>query len=414
MPLLRTPWYHGWTVVAVAVVYQALIFGIAIYSFTFWIPYWEEEFAVGRADIMIIFVCLQAGMAILSPFVGRAADSYSIRWLVIAGGMCFSASLVASSYAESLWQIGIIFCVLMVPGLVLAGPVTALTLAARWFDRNSGMALGVVSTGTSIGGLLLPLIIVSLQTELGWRIANLWLAGFVLLLITPLSFLIYNSPSNAGLGTDKSTDQLVDTGSDNSSHASSLWTTRQILGTSTFWAMVFCFAVVTAIFLAIQQNLAPLAQDGGISVAAASSIVSIMAFVMIGAKLLFGYYADRIKHRILYLVTVGTLVAVLLILSFMPIDYLTLLVASCLSGVAAGSVIPLIGAIIRHRYGPLSFGRVKGLTLAFVNVSALGPWIAGAIYDSTGTYSMAWVVLGVALVPAALASFKLSQSGWRA
>jgi len=406
MAIIRTPWHYGWTIVGVAMIYQAIIFGIAIYSFTFWVPFWEEEFAVGRGDIMVIFMAIQAGMAVLSPFAGRAADTLPIRWLVMVGSICFAISLVLSSYAQELWQIGTIFAVLMVIGLVLAGPITALTLVARWFTHKSGMAMGFASTGTSIGGLLLPLLIVYLQSEFGWREANLWLAGLVVFLLVPASLLIYGSPAEAGLDASGTGEAIAAPLED--SPGQQEWTIRNILKTSTFWAMMFCFSAITAIFVAVQHNLAPLAKDNGVSATAVSSAVALMAFVMIIAKLLFGYFADRVELRTLYLIAIGTLVSLLLLLSLVEITSMVLMMAGVLIGVATGSVMPLYASMIRRDFGVASFGRVKGLGLSVLACSAIGPWVAGSVFDATGSYDMAWLILGGLLVPAIFISSGLS------
>ena len=188
---IRTPWFYGWNIVGIAIAYQALTYGIAIYGFTFWVAYWETEFATGRGNIMLVFMAIQAGMAVFAPLAGRAADRLPIRWLVLTGGLFYAAGLALSAYAQALWQIGIIFSVTIVVGLLFAGAITAQTITARWFDRNVGAALGIVSTGTSIGGLLLPLLIVYLQSSFGWREANIWLAGLVIVI----------SGSDAGSGS---------------------------------------------------------------------------------------------------------------------------------------------------------------------------------------------------------------------
>ena len=53
---------------------------------------------------MLVFFSMQVGMGLLSPFVGRAADSVSLRWMVVFGGLCFSGALLLVSYAQTLWQ----------------------------------------------------------------------------------------------------------------------------------------------------------------------------------------------------------------------------------------------------------------------------------------------------------------------
>lgn len=402
---IRTPWYYGWTIVAIAMAYLAIIYGIAIYGFTFWVPHWEADFGAGRGEIMLVFVAIQAGMAVFAVFAGRAADSLPIRWLVFAGSVCFAGGLALSAYAQTLWQIGLIFSVTMVCGLLTAGSITAQTLTARWFDRNSGMALGIVSTGTSIGGLLMPLLMVFLQSSVGWREANLWLAGLVIVVIAPASLLIFDSPAKAGI---KPTEQSHPATPNVKVEDHQDWSLRSILMTRAFWSMAFCFTVISTIFIAIQQNLAPLAQDKGISAMAVSTAVAVMAFVMICAKLVFGYLADRVNLRYLYLCTVAALAAVLLILNLNEITYPLLLVVTCLAGVATGSSMPLSASIIRRSFGPLSFGRVKGLMYTIISFSAIGPWVAGVIYDATGGYETAWLVLGLLLVPAIFASSGLS------
>jgi|TARA_B110000438_G_scaffold76209_1_gene76315 MFS family permease len=406
MTSIQTPWFYGWTIVAVAMTYLAIIYGIAIYGFTFWVPYWEADFEAGRGEIMLVFVAIQAGMAIFAAFAGRAADSLPIRWLVLGGSICFAAGLALSAYAQALWQIGLIFSITMVCGLLTGGSITAQALTARWFDRNSGMALGIVSTGTSIGGLLMPLLMVFLQSNFGWREANLWLAGLVMIVIVPASFLIYDSPAKAGI---KPTENLHSTNANTHEEEHQDWTLRSILKTGAFWSMACCFTVLSTIFIAFQQNMAPLAQDNGISALAVSTAVAVMAGVMICAKLVFGYLADRVNLRYLYLTTVAALAIMLLILNLYELTYELLLVIACLSGIATGSSMPLSASIIRRSFGPLSFGRVKGLLYTIISFSAVGPWIAGVIYDATGSYDMAWWILGLLLIPATFASSGLSH-----
>jgi cyanate permease len=52
---------------------------------------------------------------------------------------------------------------------------------------------------------------------------------------------------------------------------------------------------------------------------------------------------------------------------------------------------------------------VKGLSVSVLSCSAIGPWITGAIFGATGSYDVAWMVLGGLMIPAALASLRLSE-----
>ncbi len=399
---LNTPWFYGWNIVGIAIAYQAITYGIAIYGFTFWVPYWETEFDTGRGVIMLIFMSIQLGMAVFAAFAGRAADQLPVRWLVMAGGFLFASGLVLSAYARELWQIGLIFSLTIVAGLLLAGSITAQTITARWFDRNAGLALGIVSTGSSIGGLLLPMLIVYLQSTHGWREANLWLAGLVVVVITPACLFLQDKPKNPE--SDEADHLSEDSGPSTQQYQGKEWTLRDILMSRSFWSMALCFTVISAVFIAIQQNLAPLASDNNIDAMKVSTVVALMAFVMIGAKLLFGFLSDRMNIRVLFVSACGALAVVLLLLTVSAITYTILIVTAALVGFAAACSMPLSASIIRRDFGALSFGRVKGLMYTVLALGAAGPWIAGTIYDATGDYENAWIVLGVLLIPAIVAS----------
>src|SRR6185436_16793500 len=91
------------------------------------------------------------------------------------------------------------------------GPVTTgfqlgfnqATLAAvnHWFRRKRGLAMAIVQTGQSIGGVaILPLVALAVLT-LGWRSAALF-SGIAVLLLLPLAFLVHRSPESMGLLPD--------------------------------------------------------------------------------------------------------------------------------------------------------------------------------------------------------------------
>ena len=134
------PWYHGWNIVIAGLVFQAISFGIGIYCFTFWVAPWSAEFGVGRGDIMLVFFTLQVSMGLLAPFAGQAMDRLSVRALVCAGAVSLAVALVLAARATALWQLVVLYGSLVVGGTLLAGPLAAQTLTARWFGRRRGGA----------------------------------------------------------------------------------------------------------------------------------------------------------------------------------------------------------------------------------------------------------------------------------
>ena len=392
------PWYHGWNVLAVAMLFQAVTFGVGIYSFTFWVAPWSAEFAVGRSEVMTVFITLQVAMGLLSPMAGRAVDRLSLRGLIIAGALCLAAGLVLAGRAGTLWHLNLVYGTLIVAGLLLAGPLAGQTLAARWFARRRGTALGVVTIGTSIGGFLAPPLVTALHAEIGWRAANDWLALIVVLLIVPPVWLLVRNAPSAGLRAVEGTggDAKQDGGSTPST------ATLDILRQRVFWLTVLAFTPLATAFGGAQQNLGPYASDLGIDAQSAAYLVSVMALVMIAAKIFFGAMADRWDIRALFLLTVVGL-GVALGLMLLELSYFALVLVCGLLGFVAGGFLPLLGALVSQNFDIRTFGQVMGMIGPFTTLAAVGPWIAGYLRDTTGSYDLAWLALSALLVPSAAA-----------
>lgn len=397
---MRTPWFYGWNIVAIGMAWQAMTFGIALYCFTFWIPLWMRDFGVDRGDVLALFFAIQISMGLLAPFSGRAMDSMSIRLLVCLGLVGFAGALALSALAESLVGVALAFCTLGILGPLLAGPLAAQTLITRWFDERRGLALGISTVGTSLGGLLLPPLVTSLQSAMGWRDTNFVVAGALVLVLVPLVLLIVREPDRSGAADD----ELV-----GASGLPSL-TTAQILRHRVFWGVCLAFVPLSLALGAVQQNIAPLSVDAGIDPVQASVLVSVMAFVMIGAKLLFGALADRADHRWLFLGSIVAAAAALVLLQLPDLDYAALVVVAACLGIAGGGLLPLLGSVISSRLGTASFGRVMGLLGPFTILAAAGPWFAGEIRDATSSYVDAWFYLCFVLPVSAAALVLLTPA----
>lgn len=391
------PWYHGWNVLAVAMLFQAVTFGVGIYSFTFWVAPWSAEFAVGRSEVMTVFITLQVAMGLLSPLAGRAVDRLSLRGLIIAGALCLAAGLLLAGRAGALWHLNLVYGTLVVAGLLLAGPLAGQTLAARWFARRRGTALGVVTIGTSIGGFLVPPLVTGLHAEIGWRVANDWLALIVVLFIVPPVWLLVRNAPGARLRAAEGTGD--DVGRDAAVPSTS---TLHILRQRVFWLTVLAFTPLATAFGGAQQNLGPYASDLGIDAQSAAYLVSVMALVMIAAKIFFGAMADRWDIRALFLLTVVGL-GVALGLMLLELSYFALVLVCGLLGFVAGGFLPLLGALVSQNFDIRTFGQVMGMIGPFTTLAAVGPWIAGYLRDVTGSYDLAWLALSALLVPSAAA-----------
>ena len=395
---MSTRWYYGWNVVAVSMLFQAFMFGLTIYMFSFWAEAWMEEFAVDRAFISMGFVGHSLGMAVASPLAGRAMDKLSIRALVIGGMGAFALGFVLIAMATAAWQIIVVYGTFISAGLALAGPLAAQTLAAKWFGVRRGRAIGLVAVGTSIGGMLLPLWATLLLAEIGGRKTHLVLAVVVVLIMPLVWRVIRNTPQDHGIEPEAAAPGEV--AGSTLADAPGL-DTRTILGRREFWVTIFAFVPAIMAFSTIQVHLRLYTSDLGIDPQRTAFLLSVMAGTMICGKLFFGAMADRLDQRQLYWIAAALLAGSMIMLMDRP-GYGRMLGAIALLGFGSGGFLPLLGAIVGSRFGPQDFGRVMGLIYPFLMLNSFGPAIAGWIRDATDSYDTAFMLIVLAMVPAAL------------
>ena len=413
MPRRFGRWYYGWTVVAVCMLFQGIIYGITFYSYTLYASEWLDDplIEVSNASVMLGSTLLMMCSGFMSPLLGRAMDRFSIRHLICFGTLAAATCMVLVSFSTAYWQILVVYACLLPLGFVLAGPMAAQTLVAKWFDGRRGTAMGIVTTGTSIGGFIVPVIIAFLFAETGWRTAYLMVAAAtVLLIIPPVFYFIRNSPKDLGVEPDLPSAPAHRSAPQNESRTPRLWTTKAILTEPNFWVICAVIFLVSAGFAGISVNLSPFATDLGILRIHHGYFISIFAGTMIPAKIIFGLLSDRVDIRFLLWGAMASLAlsATLLIIAD---SFLVLSIACVFLGMAAGSMLPLMGHLVSTRFGVHAFGRVMGMLGPFSASAGISPVVVGAIRDSTGSFADGWLLILSLLLPAVLITAFLDRIG---
>jgi MFS family permease len=170
--------------------------------------------------------------------------------------------------------------------------------------------------------------------------------------------------------------------------------------------MVTAFSLFALVNGGLQQNLAPYGQDQGFDAQATAWVMSVMALLMAAWKVVIGALTDRIEVRWIFVFSVVVLLGAMWWMSG-SISYPEFALICGLLGIASAAHLPLLAAIVSRRFGVASFGLVMGLVGPFTTLSAAGPWIAGEIRDTTGSYDGALLVFAVLLIPALVAIIAL-------
>ena len=389
------PWYQGWTVLGAMMAVQA--FGFGVYgSFTFWVNPWMEEFGASRSQIMLALMTTNLAMSLLSPFVGKAMDTIPIHRIVAAGIGLFALGLLLIANASSMFQIILVYALLIGLALTLAGIIAGQTLMVRWFTRRRGLALGLVSVGSSMGGFLFPPFVTFLESSIGWRNSHMLLAAIAVLVIIPLILLMVRQPAN-GVSDISSGQTQGESGAGAAAEDAPQWTVKTVLRSRDFFPLVLCLMPLGITTMIFTSNFGPFTADLGIPAQQASFALSFVAVTMIGGKVLVSMICDYLDFRLVFAGVVALLLSALFILTTAP-SFPMLIAAGLMIGFSAGSFTTLMAAIVGRQFGARSFGLVAGM-LFFSNswTVVLLPLSAWA-RDHFGSYTGVWWSLMAAIV----------------
>lgn len=143
--------------------------GIGLVSmFGFFVPHLSREFGVGVAAINMAPVALLLVPGILSPFLGKLVDRWSIRGLMLLGSAASMLSLLVLSQAQSLLVLSCAFLLFAV-GLVCYGPLAVNALMVKLYPGREARALAVASLGISVSSITLPVFVGAVLQVLDWR-----------------------------------------------------------------------------------------------------------------------------------------------------------------------------------------------------------------------------------------------------
>ena len=382
--------FHGWRIVGIAALSQGLAVGTTFFTYGVFVKPLAAEFDAPRLVVVLGLTLLMLMQGIVSPFLGRALDRYSIRGIMVLGLILCAGGLFGLSVATSLWQIGLLFGSLIAVGSHMFGPLATSTLIAHWFVRDRGQALGVTALGASAGGLIFPFAATRLMEEMGWRGAVSTFAVVLLVFAGPLWALVVNRPEQLGERPDGL--RAPDTGAAPEEPAPSGEVQSEmetdLLRSSNFWVITSAIGLAFCSASALIAHLVPYVSDRGYDPRAAALVMSAYAGAGAVGRLLAGWLADRVDQRIASWGVFGVMAGSWLGLVLAP-SYAGLVAASIGLGLGVGGVMPLWGALTGACFGRAVFGRAMGLmTPLMLPFNLAGAPIAAYAFDRTGSYTL--------------------------
>jgi MFS family permease len=409
---VRLPFFYGWIVVACAFVTMGI--GVnARTAFSLLFPPILEEFRWDRGVTAGAFSFGFLASAGFGPFMGRLLDRRGPRVVVELGVILLGLGLALATLVREPWQLYLTLGLLVGGGTVCLGYTGQSLFLPNWFVRRRGLAMGIAFSGVGVGSIVLLPWVQTLIVRSGWRSACVAIAILSFAVLVPLNLLLRKRPEDLGLTPDG--DQASRGAARGTSHPGNVvdpawvaieWTLARAMRTDRFWWIALGFAAGMFSWYVVQVHQTKYLIDIGFTPTLAAWALGLVSLGGIPGQIALGHLSDRVGREWVW--TLGSLgfvlcYAALLALPYHPTPVLLAVMVAC-QGVLGYGVTSVFPAVPAELFQGRHYGTIFGtLSLASLVGGALGPWAAGALYDITGTYVIAFSIAMATSVISAIA-----------
>ena len=378
---------YGWVVLAVCTVLITMAYGLMFSYGVFFKPL-ASHFHWDRAQTSAVYSLSMLLRGVFAILVGWLADRFGAKILLLACGIIVLIAFVSSSLVHSLWQFFMAYGVLLAIGLSGAYGIST-SVVAKWFNRRSGLALGIASMGSGFGTLIVVPLSAKLIEAYGWSTTFViyGVGGGVLMVAAALLIREPNARTDADTPAHKA---------GNVSLREALRQPELYLISIVMFCFVFCAQVVIV-------HLVNYATGLGVPISGAAAIISLIGLVSIGGRLITGYWGDKIDVLNLMLIAPMVTMASFIILIFFR-SAAAVYPFAVVYAFAYGAEVPLVPMVAKRYFGTKSMAALVGVFLCAGGLGgAAGPLVGGWTFDETHSYRSVFVIgtvlLAIVLVP---------------
>lgn len=380
-----------------------------MHSYPVYLVAFIEEFGWSRAETSIAYSVSQFVSGISSPFVGVLVDRLGPRRLLLLGSFLLVVSLAASAFATTLWQMVVLYGVVMTLGANCLGLVVFVPILSRHFVRRRGMAISIVQSANGIARGISAPSVQAMISLIGWRTTYLVQAALMALVVLPLAALFRRADPVRQRKEQLPADAEPSASATGQSQA---WSLGEAIRTPHFWLLfaVYLFTGLGSFFVSLHQLA--FAVDIGFDKLYAAQVLGIGAFLAVPGIVITGTLSDYLGREVSAILAYGFSIfgAACALFITSPDQHLLLWLHACFFGLTWGARGPAITAKTADLFPGSQLGTILGvITIGSGLGAAFGSWGAGWIYDLSGSYRVAFMASIVSYVCGIVAFWALRR-----
>lgn len=369
--------FPGWQVVGGAFSVLFLAYGLQ-FSYGLFVTGMARDLGLTRAETALPFSVYVFVYMLLSLATGPATDRHGPRLVITVGAALLGLGWGVSALVTAGWQLYVTLGAIAALGMSVSW-VPCNATVARWFVRRRGMAAGIASSGTSVGNFLVPLLAAAMISAWGWRTALAVLAAGCAVAMMIAATFMHRDPESMGYAPDGDAvpDALPAVGG---------MTLQEASRTEAFMLVAAIYVLTwLAVFVPFVHAVA-MAEDLGFDKVQGASVLGAIGIGGVLGRISAGALLDR----------QGPLTTLLAIFALQTLSFLAfvgattlpfLWLAAGLFGFAYGGGVTTLAPLCSTLFGRAHVAAIVGTLFAITALpSALGPWLAGWLFDLSGSY----------------------------
>ena len=345
-----------------------------------------QELGWTRADLSGAYTLTMIVMGLTGILTGKMIDRFGPSVVSMSCGLLLGLGYTLCALVQVKWHLYLFYGLIAGMGLSVSAPL--LSLVARWFVKKRALMTSIIIAGPGLGNMIMPLVFSMFIGAYGWRFSYLLLGGIALLCILFGAFFLRRDPSEMGLEPYGA----VQTGKESGGLQSKGLALKKAFGTRQYWLLSCIYFCDFFLMNVVMVHVVIHAQDQGIPLTVAASILSVASGVCIFSRIIVGGIADRHGYQRTFLVCLCLSMVGFILLLFA--DGLWMLyVFAAIFGFSLWSSGGLMGPIIADLFGLQAHGSIYGsVFLSGAIGGAFGPVLVGYLYDRTGDYRIAFLL----------------------
>jgi MFS family permease len=381
-----------------------------MHSYTVFLVAFVEQFGWSRGETSVAYSVSQLVAGGSSPVVGTLVDRLGPRRLLLMGGGLLVVGLIGSAFITHLWQIVLLYGVVMTFGANCLGLVVFVPILSRHFVRHRGMAISIVQSANGFARALSAPLVQLLISGVGWRPTYLVQAAFMAAVVFPLAAWFRRADPSRRLARSDSAESAPASSPTGAPQGG--WTLAEAVRTPHFWLLfaVYLFTGLGSFFVTLHQLAFAISR--GFDKLYAAEVLGMGAFLAIFGTIITGTLSDYIGRELSAIMAYGfSIVGVICALFITGPDQSWLLwLHACLFGLTWGARGPAITAKTADLFPGAQLGAILGvITIGSGLGAALGSWGAGFIFDLSGSYELAFILSIVAYLCGIVAFWALRR-----